>query len=184
MTLKSLARSAAILLAFATVTAQAADVDPKRTQRAEELLRAMKVEDVTRAGMMLGIDQEIQNNPQIAPFREVILEWAGKFMSWKELGPKLIELYATTFTEKELAVLIKFYESPTGKKALAEMPTLMQKGVDIGREIAEQHQGELQEMIRTHSLKLAEEAAKKDAAEAPPAPAPGAADTPPPPAPK
>lgn len=43
-------------------------------------------------------------------------------IGWNKLKPKMVDLYTQTFTEQELKDLVKFYESPLGKKVLREMP--------------------------------------------------------------
>ena len=43
-------------------------------------------------------------------------------IGWKKLEPELVSIYTSQFTERELAELIEFYESPLGKKMLDKLP--------------------------------------------------------------
>jgi hypothetical protein len=45
-------------------------------------------------------------------------------VGWDQLKPDMIKLYTSTFNEQEMQELIRFYESPVGKKVLEKMPTL------------------------------------------------------------
>ena len=47
---------------------------------------------------------------------------------WDSVKPQLAQLYVNAFSTKELADIVAFYETPTGKKAIAVMPTLFNQG--------------------------------------------------------
>lgn len=48
---------------------------------------------------------------------------------WEEMRPQLAKLYTAAFTEAELKEIIAFYETPTGQKTLAKLPTLTQQSM-------------------------------------------------------
>lgn len=48
-------------------------------------------------------------------------------LSWKKMLPAYIQIYRDTFTEKELAELIAFYESPTGQMFVQKTPVILDK---------------------------------------------------------
>jgi hypothetical protein len=52
-------------------------------------------------------------------------------IGWNKLKPKMVDLYTSTFTEQELKDLVKFYESPLGKKVLREMPKVTQQSAQL-----------------------------------------------------
>ncbi|QXI34935.1 DUF2059 domain-containing protein [Pseudomonas promysalinigenes] len=52
-------------------------------------------------------------------------------IGWNKLKPKMVDLYTQTFTEQELKDLVKFYESPLGKKVLREMPKVTQQSAQL-----------------------------------------------------
>lgn len=142
------------------ITVHAGDGNAAGLQSAEELLKVMHLEKVTMDGINAAFDLQIQNNPTLTPYRDVMHEWAGKYLTWDSFAPKIAALYAQTFTERELRELTAFYRTPTGQKALAEMANLFQKSAAIGQEIGQQHQKELQEMMRARAAQL-EQASKK-----------------------
>jgi uncharacterized protein len=151
------------LIAIAAVGLPAVAADsPSEThkQAATELLRVMDVERTMIGGASAMTDAMVQQNAMLAPYRDVILKWAGTFMTWETFGPKFVTLYTESFTESELRDLLAFYRTPTGKKALAVMPDLMQRGAMLGGEVAKEHAPELERMVRERATELEKRAAK------------------------
>lgn len=64
-----------------------------------------------------------------------------------ELSEAMVKIYVEAFTETELKEMTDFYSTPTGRKALAQMPLLAQKGAEIGQQVAEKHQAGLQKEL-------------------------------------
>ena len=58
-------------------------------------------------------------------------------IGWNKLKPKMVDLYTATFTETELKDLVKFYESPLGKKVLREMPKVTQQSAQLTQQSLE-----------------------------------------------
>jgi hypothetical protein len=52
-------------------------------------------------------------------------------VGWDKLKPDMVKLYTSTFNEQEMKDLISFYESPLGKKVLAQMPTLTAQSAQL-----------------------------------------------------
>ena len=144
--------------------ASPAFADPSAAQReaAAELLRVMGIERSMMAGATAVVDVQIHQNPTLGPFRDVLLKWASKFMTWEAVSGPLTDLYAQTFTESELKEIVAFYKTPTGHKALIEMPGLMQKGAAMGAELAKAHAPELEQMIRERAQELEKATQKPD----------------------
>lgn len=53
-----------------------------------------------------------------------------KNIGWSKIKPNMVRLYTQTFTEQELTDLIKFYESPLGKKMMQQLPELNRKAAE------------------------------------------------------
>jgi len=123
-------------------------------QAARELLTMIGMDQQIRDSAAASIDSQIRSNPAMAPFRDVLLDWVGKYVTWDNLGPQLVELYRQSFTEEELRGLITFYRTPVGRKALEKLPELTRRGMEIGLETAEQHQAELEQKIRERIAQL------------------------------
>ena len=56
---------------------------------------------------------------------------------------KIKDIYATSFTEKELQEVTQFYQTPVGKKFLKKSPELMRLGAQIGMQEAQSKQAQL-----------------------------------------
>lgn len=119
-----------------------------------DLLRLMGLERSMMGGATAMVDAQIQANPAIAPYRDVMLEWIGKYFTWDAMVPEVSRIYKEAFTEPELREMIAFYQTPTGQKALARMPELMQKGASVGVTLAQKHSGELEKMVQERKKQL------------------------------
>jgi len=128
--------------------------DPATHQKAaEQMLSLMDMEMVLKKSVDEMLKAQIQANPAIAPFEGVMKQFFAKHMSWNTLKPDLVKIYMEEFTEQELNELNKFYQTPTGKKAVQSMPTLMSKGSAIGSQKIQQHMPELQAAIAAEAQK-------------------------------
>ena len=123
-------------------------------EAATELLLVMDVERMMLGGAAAMADSMIKDNPMLAPYRDVLLEWAGRVMTWEALAPKLVTMYTESFTEPELRDLAAFYRTPAGRKALSVMPELMRRGAMLGGQVATEHMDELQEMLQKRADEL------------------------------
>ena len=121
---------------------------------AEQLLELMAPEQSMRGGAAAMTDAMIASNPGLAPYRDVVLDWASRYLTWEVIGPQMAALYADAFTESELRDLIRFYQTPTGQKTVRLMPELTSKGAMIGQQAAEQHIEELDAAIRKRAGEL------------------------------
>lgn len=105
-------------------------------------------------------DMQIKTHPLLTPFRESILVFLRKYMSWKELEADVTKLYMKEFTEAEIREMTKFYGTPTGQKVLKKMPELSAEGAAIGAKRVEAHEAEFQAILE-EAQKKNEAAAKK-----------------------
>ena len=141
---------AALVLVLLLASGTLASPQPASSSHEEsvkEMFKLMGLEQTMRGASATMIDAHIQGNPAIAPYRDVLIEWSAKYLTWETMAPPLIKLYMETFTEAETRELNAFYRTPTGKKALEKMTELMQKGAAIGMEVAKAHQTELEAML-------------------------------------
>lgn len=93
------------------------------------------------------LDQQIDANPMLAEYRQIMLDFFEKYMGFDAIRDDLIRLYMQYFSEKELLEIAGFYATPTGKKAAKLLPQLFQEGSMIGQRKAQEHIGELQAAI-------------------------------------
>jgi uncharacterized protein len=126
-----------------------------------DLIKLTKVEQQMAASTEAVADAMTKGNPMLVPFRDVIVEWANKYLTWKAMLPEVAKLYKETFTESEIRELIAFYQTPVGQKVLARMPELTQKGFSIGSTIGQAHSDELRQMIEAKAKQLDELSKRK-----------------------
>lgn len=119
-----------------------------------ELIAITEMETSLTGQAEMMVDLQVQQNPLIEPYRDVLLKWVRNTMTWEAMAPRMIQLFMDTFTESELRDLVAFYKTPTGKKALTQLPVLFEQGAKIGQELAEKNQAELEAMIAARSKEL------------------------------
>jgi hypothetical protein len=78
----------------------------------------------------------VQQNPDLQkPLVETMTALQPEFMKLQsQVTDLMANAYAAHFTEAELKEMLAFYNSPTGKKYVAEMPKVMQESLAAARE--------------------------------------------------
>ena len=133
--------------------------DPGSERAAQQLLSEMGMEDAFQRSIDQMLDVQIERNPGMAPFREVMRAFFQKYMSYKDLKPEMIRMYAEAFTKEELEEIRAFYATPTGQKTIRLMPELMARGAQIGSRRVRENIGELEAMIRQETERLQKQSA-------------------------
>jgi len=79
-------------------------------------------------------------------------------MSWDKIKGPIANTYAQVFSEEELKDVIKFYQSPTGKKFVEKMPEMTKASMTMVQELMKSFvpkiqalQKEMQEEIKAES---------------------------------
>lgn len=85
--------------------------------------------DQMKAMLKPVIDQMVPEENKKAFMEEVTT-------SLEKLYPSLATIYMESFSHEEINKMLEFYNSPIGKKMLAELPTITQKSMKIGQEWA------------------------------------------------
>jgi hypothetical protein len=152
--------------------AAAATPTAAQTAAARELFRALKLEESLTNTTTAMVDSEISHNPALAPYRDVMLAWLRKYMTWDAMLPELTRLYSETYTEGEMKTLTMFYSSPLGQKSIAKTPDLLSRTAQIGAKISQPHSAELNAQLNARRDELkAKAAAKTPSGSGTPAPA-------------
>jgi hypothetical protein len=126
----------------------AAPITPSHRQVAEALLGTIYSDDSFNKVIDQVLATQLKGHPEVQPYENELRTFLGKYMSWAALKPDMAEVYAREFTEPELREMLRFYQSPVGKKAAAKIPTLMQMGMEIGQRHVKDHMPELQKLIQ------------------------------------
>jgi uncharacterized protein len=114
---------------------------------AETLLIVMEVEKSLPQIANQVVEAQVQQNPQLAPQREVLQRFLTKYLNWESVKEETITAYTQEFTEPELKKLTEFYKTPVGKKANEKMPQLAFIAGQLGLQKAQANQAELRQMI-------------------------------------
>lgn len=141
---------AAAALAFNSL-AFAADAAPVEAAR---LLDALQMERVMQQSIEASLNVQIQQNPRLAPYREVMLGFFARHMSYATVKDDLVGIYAGSFTGEELVTLREFYLTPVGRKAIELMPSLLAQGMQMGQQRVKAHLGELEALIQAEAERL------------------------------
>jgi len=171
-------------------TADAADL-AKRKELAGKLIETLKIGDnfsrffdqIKKMQMDALTRQlkgkQLQNAEEI---NNAIIDLMNKELSWNRLKGKFVNLYGEAFSVEELDALIKFYESPIGKKLVDKQPEIAQKSMVITQSLRIEIMPKIQALTKEIVEKQQKAAAQAKALTANQNAAPAAQATPPLPA--
>jgi hypothetical protein len=163
---RRLAWSVPALAAALALARPATAQTPSQTAAANELFKSLKLEASMPGTSAAMIDSEISRNPGMTPYRELMLNWLKKYMTWEAMQPELTKLYTETYSEAELKELAAFYKTPVGQKSLAKTPELLQKTAMIGVKLGQPHTEELKKLMDARHEELNKKQEKAAAAAA------------------
>ncbi len=121
---------------------------------AEELLEAMGMETMLSQSIEGLLAIHLQQNPDLRPYQQTVLEFFHRHMSWQNLREDFVAIYSQEFSQEELVELTAFYDTPTGKKAARSLPFLMAKGADLARTRVQSNIQELQQEMARKAKEL------------------------------
>ncbi|WP_339082913.1 DUF2059 domain-containing protein [Pseudomonas sp. TMP9] len=75
-------------------------------------------------------------------------------VGWDRLKPDMVKLYTRNFNEQEMKDLIRFYESPLGKKVLEQMPSLTAQSAQLTQSKLETAVPKVNQLLAEMSSKL------------------------------
>lgn len=135
-------------------------VSPSHREAAAKLLVVMNVESAIMPSLNTIVDAQIKQNPGMGQYRDIMMAWSKKYLTWENISPRFIGLLTDAFTEQEILEMTTFYKTTAGQKTLTEMPEVWVKASTIGAALAHEHSAELQKMIsdRRKELDLEREA--------------------------
>ena len=150
-------------MAFVSVTIAADPVDTaKNKELAEKLMDTMKIsQTMTRSlDMMKKMQLDMMSKrlkgkdlQNMEEFNRSIMELVSRELSWEKLKGPFINIYAESFTTEELDAMIKFYESPIGKKLLDKQPEIQQKAMQLVQSIMMRLMPEMEKMAKDFAEK-------------------------------
>jgi hypothetical protein len=128
--------------------------DAASEKEAEKLLNMVGTQEVMEQSMSQMLDIQLQQNPALAPYKGVMMEFLNENMSYESLKPELIKMYSEEFTSSELREINAFYSTDVGKKSIEKMPTLMMQGGQLGATRVQENINDLQAMIQAESERI------------------------------
>ena len=128
--------------------------DEASEKEAEKLLDMMGMQEMMDQSVSQMLDIQLQQQPDLAPFKGVMIEFFNKNMSYESIKPELIKMYSEAFTASELKEIIAFYSTDVGQKSIQKMPALTAQGAQLGATRVQQNIGDLQAMIQAEAERL------------------------------
>lgn len=152
-----------LLAAFIFISLFASPVinaTPQTKIEAGKLLDLMNTEKTLNDSIMLSLDSQLAGNASLLPYKQVMVDFMKKYMSYQAMKSDLEDIYAAEFSVAELIELQNFYNTPTGLKSIEKIPLLMKKGADVGQKTVQANLPELYKMIETEMKKNQESQTK------------------------
>ncbi len=142
-------------MTIAVLLTHSVSVGDEKSHRkaAENLLIVMEVDKSLPRLAEQVLEGQLQQNPQLAPQRDVMQRFLNKYLNWESVKEDTIIAYTQEFTEKELKQLTEFYKTPVGQKASEKMTKLAFVSGQIGLKRAQENQAELRQMIEAEKNK-------------------------------
>ncbi len=149
----SMNHSIALVFAILVSLSPAALSATAAEKEAEKLLNTVKIEESMERSMQQMLAVQLQQNPAMTPYKEIILNFLRKHMSYKSLKPEWIRIYSESFSADELKEINAFYQTATGQKTIRLLPRLMAEGTKIGMSRVQQNMPELRKQIEAEAEK-------------------------------
>jgi uncharacterized protein len=123
--------------------AEAAQVSEGEIALALQLVDLADMRGAALAGVGVMLDQQVEMQPELAPFRNILEDWAKDVFTSQEAADGFARLYAETFTEGELRDMVAFFRSPTGRRMASEQASISARAEEIGQQLAESRSEDL-----------------------------------------
>ena len=121
---------------------------------AEDLLISMNINHTMIKTVNKMVELEIEKNPQLSLFKDVMRDFFLKYMTGDILIDFLSGIYMEEFSENELIEITNFYKTPTGQKAIKKLPLLTQKGARWGQKQVTDNIDELKSLVAEETKRL------------------------------
>ena len=92
-------------LALSLLSLSASAEEKSSLEATHELFEAMNLAVTFEETITKIVDVQIRQKPQIAPFRQVMLDFMRKHMGWESMKPDMAGLYTDRFTTEEILEL-------------------------------------------------------------------------------
>ena len=93
---------------FTCLTSNVKAGEKPAIKAAYDLFETMNLPTIYKKTVTQLVDMQLQQSPQIAPFRQVMLDFFDKYMGWDSIKGEMAKLYAEKFTAAEINKLKQF----------------------------------------------------------------------------
>ena len=145
--MKTILFSLGMMMSCGLCSAQAQQDSAKIYQKAEELLTILNLPDIYAAALDQSVERSVGATPALANYREDLRSFFGKYLSWPALKTEVARLYLKYYTAGEIDELIKFYQSPAGKKTTRISGSLQKEMQVLQQSQLDAHISELNQLI-------------------------------------
>ena len=169
--MKHLTAVLALCLLSATVClAQQSDADQPATKAdIDRYYEAMHIRDMMKVTMDAASQQmrkmmhdQLQKAPNLPPDAEEkmnqLYENMLADMPINDLLDAMEPVYAKHFTKGDIDAMIAFYSTPTGKKALAEMPAITQEAMQASSGVLQKYMEHVETMVAQQIAQMEKDA--------------------------
>ena len=105
-----------IMMSGSLFSAQAQHDSTKLYQKTDQLFSVINMEEAYTNAINTSVEQQITTTPSLAGYRDDLRSFFNKWLGWSVLKTEIANLYLKYYTPEEMDVLIKFYQTPAGKK--------------------------------------------------------------------
>ena len=85
--------------------------------------------------------------PNVEKLRPAMKKFMKEIFAYDNIKEDMAKLYVENFTTEELKALLKFYQSPVGRKIAENLPKVTVEGSKLGSKLVLEHQDELVQAI-------------------------------------
>jgi uncharacterized protein len=131
----------ALMVSAAVAAGPAADSGPPSDASIHQLFEVTHVSSLLdtymtqiKSSMRSGMQQATAGKPLNQRQREIMDGMSDKMVAlireqldWPSLEAQITQVYRESFTQKDVDAMLAFYRSPTGQKAIAKQPQVMQQ---------------------------------------------------------
>ncbi len=149
----------AVILLSATDGRAATNQLARDQKKIEALLVTLRLEESTSLGVARMLRDLYVSNPALDIHQDIMTDYVEERLSWASLKDDVVRIYATHFTDAEIAELQRFYSSPIGRKLLDTGPALEEEIRTMARTRFDADLGLLELRMKNRELDALEEAA-------------------------
>ena len=120
-----------LILASAAFALPAAEPTESHRAAAIEFMKESGTPELLERQCRLMVEKQVQAQPELAAHKDKLLDFYRGAFGFEALKDDLAAVYAREFTEEELRELIRFYDTPLGRKYVSVNEKLIPELAEI-----------------------------------------------------